>query len=57
MSLLCSAMGMFPVLDHADINNMNVSVTMVNGQNKSVFSALPSSVLNSRRDVTVPWFS
>lgn len=32
MSLLCFAMGMFSVLDHADINNMVLSITMVKGQ-------------------------
>lgn len=33
MTLLYLAMGMFSVLDHADINNMNVSVTIAKGQN------------------------
>lgn len=44
--------------DHADINKMNVSVTMVKARISWVFiSALPSSILNSRKDITVLWFS
>lgn len=32
VSLLCFAVGMFSLLDHANIINMNVSVTMVKGR-------------------------
>lgn len=47
-------MGMFSLLDHADIINMSVPVTMVKARISWFFiSALPNSILNSREDINV----
>lgn len=55
VSLLGFTMGMFPVLDSADINNMNVSVTVKARISWVFIRVLSSSTPKSRKDIAVLW--